>query len=254
MRTSRHSAVPAASGAEPATALVTPAPRATARRFAWLSLVTLLLGGLALLWLATPLRDWVDVAQLATALNRFGDSAWAPFVLLAAYLIGGLVLFPVNVLIAVTVVVFGPLLGGFYAVIGSLASALLLYEIGRGLRRGVLRRQLTPRLRLLGARLARRGLPAIVFVRIVPVAPYSIVNLVAGAARIRRRDYALGTVLGMLPGIIVNALFVDRILTLIQRPQWSTLFAFALLLALALALLYWLRRRVARLMRGGEPA
>ena len=225
-----------------------------ARRLRWSAVAALLLGGLALLWLATPLRDWVDVAQLVAVLNRLGDSAWAPLLLLAAYLAGGLVLFPVNVLIAVTVLVFGPLLGGVYAVIGSLASALLLYEIGRGLRQGVLRRQLTPRLRLLGARLARRGLPAIVFVRIVPVAPYSLVNLVAGAARIRRRDYVLGTVLGMLPGILVNALFVDRILALIQRPQWSTLFALALVLVLALALLYWLRRRVIRLMRGGEPA
>ncbi|MET0226372.1 MAG: VTT domain-containing protein, partial [Dokdonella sp.] len=126
--------------------------------------------------------------------------------------------------------------------------------IGRSLRRGVLRRQLTPRLRLLGARLARRGLPAIVFVRIVPLAPYSVVNLVAGAARIRRRDYALGTVLGMLPGIVVNAVFVDRIVALIQRPQWSTLGAFVLVLALALALLYGLRQRVARRMRSGEIA
>ncbi len=145
------------------------------------------LGALALLWLATPLREWLDVAQLVVVLNRFGEAPWAPLLLLAAYLVGGLVLFPVNVLIAVTVLVFGPLLGGFYAVLGSLASALLLYEIGRGLRKGVLRRYLTPRLRLLGARLARRGLPAIVFVRIVPIAPYSVVNLVAGAARIRRR-------------------------------------------------------------------
>jgi len=246
--------MPAASGAEPAVAFVASERSWPARPIALVAAGILLLGGLALLWLATPLREWVDVAHLVAVLNRFGDSAWAPLFLLAAYLVGGLVLFPVNVLIAVTVLVFGPLLGGIYAVLGSLASALLLYEIGRSLRRGVLRRQLTPRLRLLGARLARRGLPAIVFVRIVPLAPYSVVNLVAGAARIRRRDYALGTVLGMLPGIVVNAVFVDRIVALIQRPQWSTLGAFVLVLALALALLYGLRQRVARRMRSGEIA
>ena len=214
----------------------------------------LVVGALALLWLATPLREWGEVPRLVAVLNRFGDSAWALPLLLAAYLVGGLVLFPVNVLVAVTVIVFGPLLGGAYAVAGSLASAALLYEIGRGLRAGPLRKRLTPRLRLLGTRLARRGLPAIVFVRIVPVAPYSIVNLVAGAARIRRRDYLLGTALGMLPGIAVNALFVDRLVALIERPQWTSLAALMLVVTLALALLYFLRRRVAKLVRGRAPA
>ncbi len=254
MRTSRHPALPCVSDADPAAALVAASRGPVARRFALSAAIVLLLGGLALLWLATPLHDWVDVAHLVAALNRFGDSAWAPLLLLAAYLVGGLVLFPVNVLIAVTVLVFGPLLGSVYALVGALASAVLLYEIGRGLRQGALRSRLTPRLRLLGARIARRGLPAIVFVRVVPLAPYSVVNLVAGAARIRRRDYVFGTALGMLPGIAVNALFVDRILALIERPQGSTLCAFVLALALALALLYALRRRMARLMRGGQPA
>jgi len=246
--------MPPASGAESAEVLVVPARRAIGRRRASIAVAMLLAGGLAVLWLATPLRDWVDIARLVAALNRFGDSPWALPLLLGAYLVGGLVMFPVNVLIAVTVVVFGPLLGSIYAVAGSLASAALLYEIGRGLRASILRKRLTPRLRLLGARLARRGFPAIVFVRIVPVAPYSVVNLIVGAARIRRRDYLLGTALGMLPGIAVNALFVDRIVALVDRPQWATLGALVLALAVALALLYLLRRRVARLMRGRQLA
>jgi uncharacterized membrane protein YdjX (TVP38/TMEM64 family) len=250
----RAQPMPPASGADPSAARGVSERSARARGLAFVAATVLVVAALALLWLATPLREWVDVARLVAVLNRFGDSPWALPLLLGAYLVGGLVLFPVNVLVAVTVLVFGPLLGGVYAVAGSLASAVLLYEIGHGLRAGVLRKRLTPRLRLLGARLARRGLPAIVFVRIVPVAPYSVVNLVAGAARIRRRDYLLGTALGMLPGIAVNALFVDRIVALIERPQWTTLAAFVLVVAVALALLYFLRRHVAQLVRGREPA
>ncbi|MEP7042957.1 MAG: VTT domain-containing protein [Dokdonella sp.] len=208
------------------------------------------LGALAILWLVTPLREWADVAHLVAAMGQFGASPWAPLLMLAAYLIGGLVFFPVNVLIAVTVILFGSLLGGLYALIGSLASAALLYEIGRAIRNGPLQTRLSPRLQRLGARLARRGLPAIVFVRIVPIAPYSLVNLVAGAARIGRRDYLLGSALGMLPGIVVSALFVDRVVAWIAHPGPLTFSLLALALLAAFTLTYLLRRRIARIMRG----
>jgi phospholipase D1/2 len=42
--------------------------------------------------------------------------------------------------------------------------------------------------------------PAIVAVRIVPVAPFAVINLFTGASHIRLRDYLIGTLLGMIPG------------------------------------------------------
>ena len=36
----------------------------------------------------------------------------------------------------------------------------------------------------------------------LPIAPFSIVNVVAGASHIRWSDFLLGTVIGLLPGII----------------------------------------------------
>ena len=40
----------------------------------------------------------------------------------------------------------------------------------------------------------------VITLRIVPVAPFTVVNLVAGASHISFRDFALGTLLGMLAG------------------------------------------------------
>jgi phospholipase D1/2 len=205
-----------------------------------------LLGSIAALWLATPLREWIDVERLVAVMNRFGDSPLAPLLILAAYLGGGLVLFPVNVLIAVTIIVFGPVLGAVYALIGSVSSAALSYEIGRHAQPAPLRRRFGLSMQRLGARLARRGLLAVALVRAVPVAPYSVVGLIAGAAHIDRRDYLAGTALGMLPGILVNAFFIDRVIAVIERPSPLTFALLAVAALVLFGLVVLVRRHFAR--------
>jgi uncharacterized membrane protein YdjX (TVP38/TMEM64 family) len=216
------------------------------RRLAFGAAAAVVLGGLAALWWGTPLRDWIDVPRLVALMNRLGDSPLAPLVMLAAFMAGGLIMFPINVLIAVTVLVFGPVSGGIYALIGALLNAALLYEIGCRLSTAELRRRLGPRVQRLSARLARHGVLAITLVRIVPVAPYGVVNLVAGASHIGRLPYLAGTLLGMLPGVLMYAFFIDRVLAVIRRPSPASyawlVAAIALIVALALAI----RRRMAR--------
>jgi phospholipase D1/2 len=206
----------------------------------------IVLGTLALVWWLTPLREWINIHRAVAAMNALGDSPLAPLAMLAAFLIGGLVMIPVNILIAVTVLVFGPLLGAAYALLGAELSAALLYEIGRHFPAGDLRRRLERATQRLRGRLHKHGLLAVAVVRVVPVAPYSVVNLAAGAMRIPRAQYLAGTALGMLPGIVFNAVFIDRVVEAMERPNpWS----YALLIgagALIVALIVLIRRRVAR--------
>ncbi len=120
-------------------------------------------------------------------------------IVLAIFLAGGLVAFPVTVLIAATAATFGPWLGFLYAACGALASALLTYFIGALAR---------PRCaaKLDGAaphpypRTHRRqGVLAIAAIRMVPIAPFTLVNMVAGASGIKLLDYVAGTLLGSAP-------------------------------------------------------
>ena len=204
------------------------------------------LGTLALVWWLTPLREWINIHRAVAAMNALGDSPTAPLVMLAAFLIGGLLMIPVNVLIAITVLVFGPLPGALYALLGVELSGALVYEIGRHFPAGELRARLERNTQRLRARLDKHGLLAVALVRIVPVAPYTVVNLAGGAMRVPRVQYLVGTALGMLPGIVFNALFIDRVVEAIERPNpWS----YALLIgaaALIVAAIVLIRRRVAR--------
>jgi phospholipase D1/2 len=86
---------------------------------------------------------------------------------------------------------------------------------------------------------------AVALVRLLPIAPFSIVNAVAGATHIRTADFLIGTMLGMLPGIVLTTTFIDQLLKAIDRPSAA---AFALLAAAALAMVLSarvLRRRLA---------
>jgi uncharacterized membrane protein YdjX (TVP38/TMEM64 family) len=205
-----------------------------------------IVAAIVLLWLATPLREWIDVARIVALLRRFGDSPLAPLLMMAGYVAGGLVVFPVNVLIAVTVIVFGPLLGLVYSLAGCLLSGAVLYEIGRALPANALRGRTGSRVQKVGVRLGGFGVASMASVRIVPLAPFSVVSLVAGITHVRRRAYLLGTVLGMLPGIAVNTFFIDRILAAIHAPGPVTLVLAAFAAAAIVTLVLIVRHRLGR--------
>ncbi len=204
-------------------------------------------------WWWTPLHEWVDVDRLVSLAHRLDTSPFAPLAILAAFVIGGLIAFPVNVLTIATILVCGPVFGTLYALIGSLLSAQTLYEVGYWLGNRPLRRLMGERLPRLREQFAQGGLLAVVIVRIVPIAPYSFVNLVAGSARIGRRTYLLGTAIGMLPSIVVTALFVDRALAAIRKPGPFTYALFAVAAVIAVGLIVFLRRRLTR-VRDSEEA
>ena len=91
------------------------------------------------------------------------------------------------------------------------------------------------------------GVLAVVVLRLVPVAPFTLVNLVAGATHLRARDFLLGTALGMTPGILAVTVFSDRLAVALWHPSGTALAllaaAAALIAAGAFVLYRWLARR-----------
>jgi phospholipase D1/2 len=213
------------------------------RRLMRSAILLLALVALAAAWRWTPLGGWLDVAMFIEGSRTLRDHPVAPLLVMGAYVAGGLVVAPVTGLIIATGMAFGPLLGFAYSLLGCLASAALTYSIGALVGRETMRRLAGRHVSRLSHRLARHGLTAILIVRILPVAPFSIVNIMAGASEVRFRDFILGTFLGMLPGLLAMTLFGDRLQSAIQDPRTES---FMILVALVVALVLvmtWLRRR-----------
>ena len=207
----------------------------------------LLFGGLAVAWRATPLHDYLDLPvalRYAEQLHTLPLALlWVPLI----YVIAGLAVVPVVLLIAVTGMVFGPWLGVLYAVAGSLLSAATTYWIGRQLGQDALPRFLNGRLQRLRQQLQQRGILAVTALRLLPIAPFTLVNLLAGAAQINLRNFLLGTLFGMLPSIVATVIFVDRIVATLRSPGLDSLgwLAVAIIAIVALALFIQHRLRAA---------
>ena len=91
-----------------------------------------------------------------------------------------------------------------------------------------------PRLHRVRRGLVRRGVLAVAAVRLVPIAPFTIVNLVAGASRIPFADYIFGTIIGMAPGIVLMSALGHRIFSILTEPTLANILLFIL------AVLAWL--------------
>ncbi|HEY8613914.1 MAG TPA: VTT domain-containing protein, partial [Roseomonas sp.] len=171
---------------------------------------------LILLWKVTPLAGYMTPDAMRGALTAGG--AWGPAVSIGLFLLLGFVAFPVNVLILGTAAAFGTWPGLAYAAVGAMISAGATYWLGRRLGPGLLRRVLGPRINRVSQAVNRNGILAVTTIRLLPVAPFTLVNLVAGAMRIRFLDYMVGTALGLLPGIALLSLVGEGLSRILENP------------------------------------
>lgn len=196
--------------------------------------IAVALFGLAMAWSYTCLGDFANAGRISTVLSAYSQSIWGPAFAIAAFVIGGLVVFPVLVLIAATAAALGPWLGFVTALAGVLLSASILFAIGRVLGRERLQKLFGRRAARIQERVVGKGILAVVIIRMIPIAPFSVVNVVAGASTLPLRDFLVGTLLGMTPGILAMAVLGAQIADLARNASWSNI------LLLTLAFLGWL--------------
>jgi len=216
-------------------------------RIAGVTALVLAVAALAAAWRWGPLQQWLSIDTMAAAVSAVQGEPSAPLWVLGVYVLASLAAMPITVLIVVTALVFGPAAGFAYALTGSLLASGVTFALGRTLGRDTVRRLAGARLNELSRRLGNGGVLAVLVLRLVPVAPFTLVNLVAGATHLRARDFLLGTALGMIPGILAVTVFSDRLAVALWHPSALTLGLLAgavvLIAAGAFAIYRWLARR-----------
>lgn len=210
------------------------------------AIFALIAAAAVVLWRYTPLAEFADAERIAAWMSQFGESAWSPLIAIAAFVIGGFVVFPLTLLIAATAVVFDPVPAFAISLSGGLANALALYGVGRGLMRRTVMRAFGNYVERLRNALDRSGIVAVATIRMVPIAPFTLVNLAAGSIDVRLRDYALGTALGIIPGTAVLTAFGHQLRAIIERPTVANVALLAVVVLVWLGLSLALQRFVAR--------
>ncbi|NRO98484.1 hypothetical protein GWC77_21405 [Paraburkholderia sp. NMBU_R16] len=221
--------------------------RSLTARLLLLGTLVLAIVVLTVLWRFTPLGRDINLASIVHWGRRIGALPLAPLIVLGGYVVAAVLSVPITVLIAATGLAFGAWPGLGYALGGTLLAAAATYGIGVALGRDAVRRLAGARANRLSERIGRRGIVTMMVLRLLPIAPFTVVNLVAGASHISLRDYLLGTMLGMLPGTVLTVTFAHQLLATIRHPgggAWATLVAIgAALVGASVLLQRWLNPR-----------
>jgi uncharacterized membrane protein YdjX (TVP38/TMEM64 family) len=76
----------------------------------------------------------------------------------------------------------------------------------------------------------------------VPLAPFAVVNVVAGAIRIRPLHFLVGSAIGILPGTLVATVFGDQLVTGFHDPRSLNLWLVGALVGGLMAATWFVRR------------
>lgn len=100
---------------------------------------------------------------------------------------------------------FGPLLGGAAAVLGAGTGACLIFLLAKGILRDHFEAQGAGLAARLQAGFAGNAFSYLLFLRLVPLFPFFLVNIVPAFCRVTLRSFAAATFLGMIPATFAFA-------------------------------------------------
>ena len=171
--------------------------------------------GLAALWRYSPLSQLTSPDQLNIALAPLVSGPTGPVFGVGVFVVGGLVFFPLTLLILQTGLLFHPVTAIIVSMVGAALSTVLMYGVGGLLGAGTVQRLVGNKPLRVVRSVGARGVLAFAGLRLVPIAPFSLVNLAAGAAGVPLPPFLLGSMLGLMPGVLALTLIGQGVLALL---------------------------------------
>jgi len=186
------------------------------------------------------LEGWLGAAQ----------GPWALPVAVAAFAALAFVGTPQIVLIAAAVVAFGPVNGAVYSWIGTMVSSVVGFYLGRAAGAKTLERFSGEGVQRFMRLVGENGFLASLVVRLVPSAPFIVVNMAAGVTPMRALHFVAGTGIGIVPKIVLTAFAGASITQLLRGEIGRHWVAIAVVAAIWLAIGWFARRWLQQ--RGGR--
>lgn len=191
---------------------------------------------------------WLDVDQAWRWVDQLGP--WGPAAFCGLYAVATVGMVPGSLLTLAAGAKWGPIEGLVWVVAGSNLGANLAFLTGRWVARAWVMKLVRhrPSMAAIDEAVGAGGWKMVMLLRISPVFPFNVLNYALSLTRIRWREYAVATFVGMLPG---TALFVylGSVVQLATRPtgrsplEWAV-FAGGLAATVAVSVM------VTRLARG----
>jgi len=146
-------------------------------------------------------RHYLTVPQIQAFVAGLG--AWGPVAFMLLYAIGPAFLVPGLPFDLAAGILFGPVWGTVYSLVGATAGATVAFLGARTVGREWTEERLSGPLKRLKEGVDKRGWEFVAFVRLVPVIPFNLLNYALGLTRIGLVPYVLASFVFMAPAAAV---------------------------------------------------
>ncbi len=161
--------------------------------------------GLVAIVFLSPLRNQFNLETAGTFVRSIQDNPLAPLIYVLIYIGGVILALPGTALTLLAAPIFGFWQGLFLVVIGSNIGCHLTFWIARWLGGDVIQKFIKSDtfLEKASKQIEKNGLVFMLYVRLIPLFPFNGINYLSGLTNVTYKDYALGSLFGMIPGTVV---------------------------------------------------
>lgn len=192
-----------------------------------------------------------DAAHAVSLLGEMSDSRWALPVAAAIFIVGSLFFVPQWALIAASIAAFGLTQGGIIAWACTTLAASLHLGVTVAFRDRLAGRLTGERMERLRKLFARNSFQSGLVIRVIPSGPFVLVNVAAGLAGVRPMPFIAGTMVGIVPKIVLTGLVTQGLVSTARGQQIGL---GVTLVALGLVGGWWFSQRVSTSRNADRPA
>lgn len=164
---------------------------------------------LGIAWRSGLLSAYASQEELIATFSDLRNMQWVTPAAIAVYTLAICLFMPITVLTGVMAIVFGPWHGLAISAGGAACSLAIGFLAGRLTGRSVLKLFAGTTVERIKSHAESSGVASITMIRMLPLAPFMIVNIAFGMLRAPFAAYMAGSLLGLLPGTVA-AIFIGQ--------------------------------------------
>ena len=170
----------------------------------------------------------IGIKEIQSYVEGFGG--FAPVVYILIFALVPLTLFPDSIIAISGGLIFGLAKGYIFTTIGALIGGTISFYISRYFGRDVVKKLTKDKLDNIENMINEKGFTIVFLLRLIPLFPFDVISYGAGFTSIKYRDFAIATVLGTIPGILVFTNIGAKSVDIGSSSFYASIAAFILLL------------------------
>ncbi len=208
---------------------------------------------LAVAWRYSINAGVVSADKITALLNTVANWQqlnWLMPVIIILYVILLSVMFPLTLLVIATGFLFDPVWAMLCATAGTLSSSAVSFFIGHYVGREAIEKYGGSKIKKAERFMRDNATNSMIVINLLPIAPFTLTNMLAGAFRMRFVPYMTGSAIGIIPGLLAVILVGGQLGKILQASQPSQIWQGVAVALLVVAALWILIVRISQ----GRPA